>query len=136
MSTVDHIGQGAERTLNHANRYGLGVTEQSLAIPQPETTENRRPDRRRFLRIAGSLTATGLAAACDSSTSGKPTATKSKTPATTPPTTTATPSPTPKPTPKPTPTPTHARPADYTALGRGMHGQLIQPGESSYDAAK
>ncbi|HEX3811392.1 MAG TPA: FAD-binding oxidoreductase [Mycobacteriales bacterium] len=106
-----------------------------------QSTSPPRTDRRRFLRIAGAATVVGVAAACDSGNDNTPAPTSSAPgssssapttpPATTPPTTTPAPT-----TPSPSPTTPQVRPADYTALGKGLKGELIQPGSSSYPTAK
>lgn len=93
-----------------------------------------KSDRRRFLRVAGATAVVGFAAACQSNSGGKAsqstTATTTNPPtATTPPTTSA------SATPTPTQTPTHVQPADYTALGRGLHGTVIRPGDATYVSA-
>ena len=81
-------------------------------------------NRRTFVRTAATLAAAGLADAC-SGTSGQPSATRS----------TAPPLSTTSPTPIAT-TPQTATAADWSALGQGLAGQLIQPADADYDTAR
>jgi FAD/FMN-containing dehydrogenase len=81
-------------------------------------------NRRTFVRTAASLAAAGVASAC-TSPAGRPAADTSPTarPATIPPTPIAT-------------TPQTATAADWSALGKGLAGQLVQPGDADYATAR
>jgi hypothetical protein len=82
-------------------------------------------DRRTFVRTASTLAAASMAGACSSAPPSRPTAAKSSGPQGT----------SAAPTPIPT-TPPTATAADWSALGQGLAGQLVQPDDADYATAR